>query len=271
MNLKTKITNMKQIKINSNELKTALNTVKDFADNNKLPLRPIFASVHFNITDNKLEMIATNTYYLAKYTIDMPCKENFCFTLSNLTVKELLKSLPKKDTDIVIILKKRKGDKFQNVFFTCNKITTNYQLLENMLSGYITPTKYPDYNAIIRKKSSKKLIVNREKFLEKLNILLPFTEKSQRNLIKINIEPLTQELWLDSINNNGDTKIEQLPCKYKGEKIEIGFNCNYLIKIVSKIKAENIEIKLQENNKAIYILPVSTEKILFLLMPLMIN
>jgi DNA polymerase sliding clamp subunit (PCNA homolog) len=63
---------------------------------------------------------------------------------------------------------------------------------------------------------------------------------------------------------------ENISCEYKGEKIDIAFNVNYLQEILSTLDSENIEINFFGSDKSCLITDPGSSDLKYVVMPLLI-
>ena len=68
---------------------------------------------------------------------------------------------------------------------------------------------------------------------------------------------------------------EKFVCQYDGQPMTIGFKSPYLLEILSNLKTEEVEIDLQDPQRAALLFPFNSEdsdsrEILMLIMPIMI-
>ena len=92
--------------------------------------------------------------------------------------------------------------------------------------------------------------------------------------VKGNFSPmgkLSQNKLKLSVNstNSGDGN-EEIPAKYNGENIVIGFNSKYLIDIASEIEDKDLTFNLKDSTSPVLVLDNSDKNSFYVIMPMKI-
>ena len=127
--------------------------------------------------------------------------------------------------------------------------------------------EFPPYESVIPKDNDKVLVVSKNELISTLKRALVFAPEVSR-FIKFNIS--SNNIVMETSSETGEAK-QELPCKYEKEEIEIAFNGNYLLSIISKIESEELQILLKDSESAILVSPTEQgegEEIIYLLMPI---
>jgi len=133
--------------------------------------------------------------------------------------------------------------------------------------------KYPSYNTVIPETSPIKIVVDRTDFLKTLRRVSVLSNQAS-NLIKLKLTSNNIEVSGQDIDY-AISAVENLPCQYEGEEIEIGFKSIFLIDILSNLLTDSVSIELADSTRAGLLLPVANElkdeDILMLIMPMMLG
>jgi DNA polymerase-3 subunit beta len=103
---------------------------------------------------------------------------------------------------------------------------------------------FPDYRQVIPKPGEKVLSVGRQRLLETLRrVSLLSTDKA--HAVKLELE--SGKLRVLSQNPDlGDAR-EEVPVKYDGEPIKIGFNARYLMDVLQVVRSEDVTLELADD------------------------
>lgn len=211
--------------------------------------RPMLCGAYFKIDKNGIEAVSCDSYTLSK--CNMKCEVNsitsdndavYSFIIPGHAIGELSKILGEGDEDTVKIYLSRKHAIFkkENIVFFTRTIDL----------------EYIDYNKIIPKNNSIKVILDRERLLsglERANIIADERiQGSGRRYVKVSIDHYN--LDLESTSANGSVR-DTMACQHEGREIVIGFNCRYLINSIRAAEGENIRITMSGPTRAITIEP----------------
>lgn len=225
-------------------------------------LRPVMSGVLFEFSDENVTFVATDAHKLVRYRrTDVTVDEYSSFILPKKPLNQL-KSVLAFDEDIPVKVEYNKT----NAFFTFENIKLACRLVEG---------KYPNYEAVIPKDNTKKLVIDRLSFLNALRRVSIFANQSTH---QVRLRLSGQELFLsaEDVEFSNEAK-ERLNCSYEGEELEIGFNSKFLHEMVNNLDTESIMMEMSEPNRAGIIFPVNeneeenNEQVLMLVMPVMLN
>ena len=223
--------------------------------------RPILTGILFELTDEHLRLVATDSHKLARYTrTDVKAENNASFIF------------PKKPANILKnILNKEAADNAVNVKFDEKQVIislTNFVLNCRLIEG-----KYPNYAAVIPAQNPNVFQINKMDFYQKLRRVAYFADPSN-GLVKL--EMSGSSLSIKAQNLDSDSKAaEELNCNYEGDDdMKIGFKSKFLLTILDNINSEDVSIQMSDPSRAGIIVPVDkpdeNEDVLMLLMPMMI-
>ena len=209
----------------------------------------MLCGAYFKIDKGGVEAVSCDSYTLSKCT--MKCEigslasdgdVEYSFIIPGHAVNELVKVLGDGDEETVRIYLSRKHAIFKKddvVFFT-----------------RAIDLEYIDYNKIIPKNNSIKVILDRERLLsglERANIIADERiQGSGSRYVKVSIDHYN--LDLESTSVNGSVR-DTMACIHEGREIVIGFKCRYLINSIKAAEGEKIIMTLEGPAKAITIEP----------------
>jgi DNA polymerase-3 subunit beta len=138
------------------------------------------------------------------------------------------------------------------------------QLTTRLIEG-----KFPNVDPIIPKDNDKRVDVNREKMLNSLKIVSLMSGEKIKP-VKLSLSPGTMRVESERAEY-GDA-VDEIPVEYSGEPLQIGFNANYLMDVLTKADhGETIRLEMKGPlNPCLMHLPEDTS-FLSVVMPLRIE
>jgi len=234
--------------------------------------RSFLNGVLFKNTNNKIEIVATDSHRLALKKVDIKKENNivtenkFEVIIPHKALSELFKLLTFDNNKTVEIIT---SDKQVVFILDPEKGGNKKRLFSRIIEG-----QFPDYNQIIPNQFKTNVKISTEEFRQRMERIILFV-KEDTNTVKIEIHQFKEhkgenkgELIIRAETPDIGNAFEQIPCKVKGEYIEIAFNSQYIMDILRIIKTEYTEIKLNENLNPVIIYPTDKgENYNYILMP----
>lgn len=226
-------------------------------------LRPVMNGVFFDITADRLTLVATDAHKLVRYKTKHSSStivegdEAVSFILPKKPATMLKNILPKESGEVQINFDKK------NAYFKL----ANYTMICRQVEG-----RFPNYNAVIPTTNPYKIIIDRATLLNAMKRVSVFANQAS-NLVKLAFADNTILISAQDIDFSISAE-ETITCQFTGEPIKIGFKSSFLIEILGNINASDIVMELSDASRAGLILPFENEKdeeILMLLMPMLLN
>ncbi len=201
-----------------------------------------------------LRTVATDGHRLAQFQINAPQtigKNNFGVIVPKKLIFEIRKLIDDINDNIKIDLSERK---------------IRFSFKETVIVSKLIDGKFPDYEKVIPKNTSNSFSINRKKFLESINRISTISsEKSKAIKLNLNKDKLTV-----SANNleEGGSGIEEIPIKYNGPTLDIGFNAIYLKEIINQFSSEEVIILFSDSTAPTIVKDNSKSESLYVLMPM---
>jgi DNA polymerase-3 subunit beta len=126
-------------------------------------------------------------------------------------------------------------------------------------------SKFPDYNAVVPKKSKSLVKVKREALLDGMKKMVILSSEAYRG-VKISLEKNSIELV--SINPDLGDAQESLEVEYKGDRVEAGFNARYFIDVLQAMESEFVDLGFIDNSSPCVIKGKEDIGFLGLIMPM---
>ncbi len=243
-----------RIELNGAILKNALEQTiiaTQFSD-----LRPELNSILFQFSLDSLRLAATDSFRLAEKTI--PASQ-----LKTKIETERRILLPLKTAQELVRVIREKEDVF--ISFDENQIlfeTGPVQLISRLIEG-----TFPDYHAVIPKKFSAEITIDREELLRALKL----TGVLGNRVSEIHIRILPEKKAIEILSEDvalGENKY-LIPAKIKGSAKELYFNWRYVADGLKVFSGEEIFFGLNEDNKPALIRNIMDASYFYIVMPVL--
>jgi DNA polymerase-3 subunit beta len=148
------------------------------------------------------------------------------------------------------------------------KIGTNHirvKIGDIVLTSKLIDGKFPDYDRVIPKQTTRSVITDRELLRQSLARAAILSNEKYRG-IRIQLE----ENMLKAVVNNPEQEeaIEELEVKYDGGEFEIGFNVSYVIEALNAVSQPEVELGMTDSNSSCLIHGVGDGSTRYVIMPM---
>ena len=220
-------------------------------------LKPALTGVLFKFLENSFTAVSTDGHRLVKYE-----RNNF---LTEKIEEEII--IPKK---FLSFLSTQLSD--GDISFSIGENFITAQLQKDIIITKIIDEKFPDYNSVIPKDSSKTFSIDKKVLIGAIRRVAIFSNKSTHQVaLSLN----TDKSFITTEDPEKSSKAkEHIIGDFIGEEIIIGYNSEYLKDIVSHVSGETVEIKLNNSvSAALFEESPKRENVksLMLLMPIRLN
>ena len=239
--------------IPSSSLKTIINQTC-FAISTQ-ELRPLLTGVNLKINGNILNCIATDSYRLAKKTLELSQinKEDIDIVIPGKNLIELDKIITDEEENVEIHL-------FNN------KILFKYKELlfqSNILNG-----TYPNTNNLIPNEFSIIIQSKAKAFFDAVDRAALLTQSKDKNIVKLRLEK--DEMIIESFASEIGKVEEKVKVEVNSsDSIDISFSAKYMLEALRTFNDEEILILLNTNVKPIVLKSVKDESLIQLILPIM--
>src|SRR3989344_3661780 len=244
------------IKINSSLLKDYLTNVAVATQYSEI--RPEISGVYLSFFDNKLTLVATDSFRLAERILSDNDFQTNIREISAIiplkTIQEILKMLDFKN----------ETDDNTEIFIDPNQILfrfNNQEVTSRLIDG-----TFPDYKAIIPKEIETEVLISRQEFINAIKLVSSFSGKAQDITMKVGDNKKFLELY-SSESSLGENKYK-LPIKLNGEKFTAVFNWRYLMDGVKIYKSEEFLFGINSPQKPAVIKSSTEPNLVYVVMPI---
>ena len=240
------------INISSQNLKTLISKTS-FAMGNQ-DWRHYLNGLYLLIDDKSITGVATDAHRLALASS----------SLNEATTETINGIVPRKSINEI---GKLVGEGSENVLVNLGQTSISINVSGTTFISKLIEGKFPDYEQVIPSGDSSVLVINRKTFSECLSRVSVLSSEKYKG-----VRILTDENSMHVSANNPEKEEgeESISCEYKGEKIDIAFNVNYLQEILSTLETENIEINFFGSDKSCLITDPNSSNLKYVVMPLLI-
>ena len=224
----------------------------------------------FKITDNKIEVVTTDSHRLS---------------LKNIKAINIKKTLT---DEIEVIIPYRALSELSRLLLDNEEVFTEVRIGEKQIMFILFPDgqknsiriysrliegQFPDYHQIIPDSFKTEIKVNTEDFRDKMERISLFTRE---DLNTVKMEAVNKrddqkeercEIILKAESPSTGEASEKISCLKKGEDITITFNTDYILDVLKIIKKENTIIKLNDPLNPVIITPDEDKDYTYILMP----
>lgn len=239
----------------ASQILEALDKVSFATSNDEL--RPIMNGVLWDVAENAITFVATDTHVLSKYrnTHTKPGAA-FSFVLSGRAIP-IVRALIGREANISITVTGNaihiKGDSFS--MKTC-KVSGNY----------------PNYNRVIPANPPYIIEVDRMELADAVD-RVSICADAQQSLIRMKVSPMDIVVSAQDLGFNVGGS-ESVICSFSGSDMEIGFSATYLKGVLKTLNTQKIFLKLTGHNTPALFLPSENDEfgeLTLLCMPMTIN
>jgi len=232
--------------------------------------RNFLSGALFKITDNKIEVVTTDSHRLSlknikPTNIENPSMEGVEVIIPYRALLELSKLLSDNEE---VFTEVRIGEK-QIIFILFPDGQKNsIRIYSRLIEG-----QFPNYQQIVPNSFKTEIKVNTEDFKDKMERISLFV-KEDLNTVKIEVinkednqEEGRCEIILKAESPSTGEASEKISCFKKGEDITITFNADYVLDVLKIIKKENTIIKMNDPLNPVIITPEEDKDYTYILMP----
>ena len=222
--------------------------------------RPEISGILFNFINNKLKMVATDSYRLGEKNMELnkPVKDNFSFILPQKAVKEIISTFGDKEGELKIL-------------FGANQVLFELLMTEishpkiHFISRQVEG-EYPNYEEIIPDKNKIKAVLNRNNLINQIKAAGLFSGKAGEVIFKI--DPDKKEIEISSQNPEAGNYSSFISGQIEGKKEKISFNYRYLIDGLSKMSDSDISFEINGSGDPGVFKPLKDDSFLYIVMPI---
>lgn len=212
--------------------------------------KPILTGELFDIDNGIFNLVAIDGFRLAVRTEASPSEEKHKFVVKAKTLAEAAKLLKDEDEKTVTMYLSKK-----HIIFDIS----GYMIISRLLEG-----EFHNYKGSIPQTHSTEIVINTRDLIASL-------ERCSLLIVEQTKAPVK------CIFDNGTVKIscstalgklsDEIPAQISGSKVEIGFNCRYLLDALRAAESDKVKILLNGGLSPMKIVPADGDAYTFLVLP----
>jgi DNA polymerase-3 subunit beta len=215
-------------------------------------LRPAMMGVLFQASDTELRVVSTDGHRLVRMVLKREgsaLKNDIIVPAKALHV--VLKSLEDGETIIVV-----------------TQTHVKFMFDNSILISRLIDETYPNYESVIPSENTKTLRVQRDVLIGSIRRVALYASQTTHQ-VRFQVDRDTLQISAQDIDFGGEAR-ETMPCVYKGEPLEIGFNSQYLVDILTHLEETEVLMKFSTPTRAGIVAPAeesAQEEVIMLVMP----
>ena len=217
--------------------------------------RPIFTGCLFEVTDNKLNVVAVDGYRLAiKSNVLNEAASNFSSVIPGKTLNEVNKII---------------SDSFDTVKIGISRNQALFEMENCKIVTRLLDGEFLKYSNTIPQNWETRVKVNKlniQNCFERILLISASSiEKEKKYPVKINIE--VGKVTISCANQTGDAK-EEIFVDTEGKELEIGFNPRFFLDALKAIDDEDVYIEFGTNRSPCIIKPIEDGDYIYMILPI---
>ena len=216
--------------------------------------RAILTGVLMQITDNGLKLVATDTHRL--------CAQDVSVLESHGSVNAIVPGRALNELSRIV----PEGEGTVEVGISPSQIM--FKIDETVLISRLIEGQFPNFEKVIPKEHTKKLIVPTEQFLQSVKrVAIVARENSNRTIVQ------TQEgtMVVTAESGNVGRAHEEVEVIREGDDIRMAFNAKYLLDMLNVVETEAVEMELTGDVSPAVLRPQGQEDYTYVLMPMQVG
>ncbi|MCD6170664.1 MAG: DNA polymerase III subunit beta [Candidatus Latescibacteria bacterium] len=220
--------------------------------------RPALTGVFFKGNGEQIDIVATDGHRLARVSRDM-----------SVPLSPFEAIVPPKALSHLTRLISG-GEELDKV--TVGETYITFDLGETQLYSRLIEGPYPDIERVIPRSNEKRMVVDNEGFSSAIRRVSALSD-SDTHQVCFSIRKGSVRLSASSQEMGGEAT-EEVDVQYDNEDLDIGYNANYVLEILRRMRSEKVVFELDTPTSAGIIRPIEQpegEDYLCLIMPLRLN
>lgn len=219
-----------------------------------LDVRHYLNGVLFNIENDKLEVVATDSHRLAlaERKLLAPVGQNRRALVPKNCISEMLRVISHYEGDWLISFSE------QQITFACSELTLVSKLINE---------QFIDFKKLIPKAGDKTLTVSCQELKQALSLAAVLTNEKSRG---VRLELSHNHLKVTANNPEYEAAETEMDVVFPFDPFAVSFNVAYLLDIIAVTDQKNLNFSLSDANGVVLLQPEGVEDCLFVVMPLLI-
>lgn len=219
--------------------------------------RPILTGILMEVSDGRLDFVATDGFRLAHRQLDLPKNQDkFRSLIPRRTFEEVLRLISEEDVEEV------------NIATSQNQNQAVFSLGSTVVSSRLIEGQFPAWGKIIPQKIVSRAIVEKEELLKAIKLAAIFA-KNEANIVVLTTKQGI--LKLESHTKEVGSQENEIEGEIEGEELKIAFNTRFLLDAVSNSPSTQIMLEFSGPLSASLIKPVGVAGLEYIVMPVRLS
>ncbi|MBI2019639.1 DNA polymerase III subunit beta [Candidatus Daviesbacteria bacterium] len=219
--------------------------------------RPVLTGILTDISDKKLDFVATDGFRLAHREFKLPVgTTSFKSLIPRRTFEEVLRLISEEDVEEVAIATSQNQNQ---VVITLGNTIVSSRLIEG---------QFPAWTKIIPQKIVSRAMVEKEDLLKAIKLAAIFA-KNEANIVVLSTKKGL--LKLESHAKELGSQENEIEGEVEGEELTIAFNTKFLLDAVSNGPSSQIIIEFSGALSAARVIPMGVEGLEYIIMPVRLS
>ena len=210
---------------------------------------PIYTGMLFEFEEGKINTVALDGCKVALATENISCTETVKFVIPDKSINEIMKLADSVEENIRISV----GDR--HVIFEIG----HFLFISRLISG-----DFMNYRDVMKRVNTTFAEISVNEFYSMVDRVSLLINDRAKTYIKCIFADNTVRLSCNSAIGSADDSIE---AKIDGERVEIGFNSQFLIDAFRSINCDRVVVELKDQNSPIKIRPIEGDDFSYLILP----
>ncbi len=155
---------------------------------------------------------------------------------------------------------------------TVSNTHVRFSFDSTQLISRLIDEKYPNYESVIPQDNDKIMTIDRESTVSSLRRVALYASATTHQ-VRFEVSKSGVVISAQDIDFGGEAK-ETVPCEYEHDALEIGFNSNYVVDILTHLDSSKVVFSFSSPTRAGVVAPAeqkADENVIMLVMPVRLN
>ena len=139
------------------------------------------------------------------------------------------------------------------------------QLDDIRFTSKLIDGRFPDYGRVVPQITANPIMANRDLIRNALQRAAILSNEKYRG---VRLEFLKGQVKIEANNPDQETAQDEVEVDYNGERMEIGFNVNYLMDALAAVDSEQVEMNMSDPNSSCLIRAPGIDSTKYVVMPM---
>lgn len=214
--------------------------------------RPVLAGIYIVLANDKMKLVATDSYRLAEKTIQINKNSDGAkFIIPARTMAEVARLI---------------DDTLEKIIINVGENQVEFKLGPTEIVSRLIEGSFPDYEQIIPKNIKTKVELNTNQFANAIKMASFFARETANN-IKLKVTK-PKNIQVLAVSPQVGDNVSDIEANFEGDESEIAFNAKFILDCLQIINTEKVDLELSGSLAPGVIRPAKDKNYLYIIMPL---